>query len=111
MDAQKSVNRSEKLAARITALQEKLDEIKDRERQQLKAAAGKELQRAAKRSGLLALVRAGKLTTDQLEAEFRLLTEKAKRPTQDASPQPVAEESPVITEAQQPEKKTWFGRG
>jgi len=110
MDAPKSAIKSERIAARIAALQGKLDEIKDKERQQVKAAAGKELQKAAKRSGLLALVRSGALTTERLEAEFRAVAERSRGSTREPEPVPHQESAAESTPPEEGEHKRWFGK-
>lgn len=110
MDAQKTMTKQERIASKIAALQQQLDEIKTKERKQVKADARKEVERVLKRSGLLALVRSGKVSAEQLEAEFRSLADRTRGTEPNPATQPQHEEEHPASSAPEEKKKGFWER-
>lgn len=81
---------SKKLSQRIQSLKAELAKAKAAEKTAANAEAAKVIRRAVANSGLIALVRAEKLSAEQLADEFKLITTRAAsttRPIQNTPPQ------------------------
>jgi len=72
------MNKSKKLAEKISALKSELRSARAAEKEQQAEMAHREIERAIRSSGLLDLVSAGALTSEALSNEFRQAAERAK---------------------------------
>jgi len=70
--------KSAAVQAKITALKAELSSAKQAEKRRLDASARRSIDKLIKSSGLLGLVKSGKLSTETIQGEFQRLAEHVK---------------------------------